>query len=277
MQIEAPLEDTFGDIVRKAAEGTRVSRDALAEQTGIDARRIADFMADRATGNEPEARALAKALHLDPAKLVDSALQRWQPPSIEQPKYIGHQFNHPYMSNGYFLTLAQQKIAAFVDPGGAADNIVSTLRRSGAQLQYILLTHKHPDHVDALGALRKAFPDARPVIHPLDAKAVGAAARGALAAEDAGSLPFGDGEIGIVYTPGHTDGSVCFLYKDSLFTGDTLFAGSAGRIFGERYGYKDLLTNIRSKLFSLPADTVVLPGHGPASTIAQERAHNPFF
>src|SRR5579872_5124517 len=134
MQIEAQLEDTFGDIVRKAAEGTRMSRDALAEQTGINARRIADFMADRATGNESEARALAKALHLDLAKLVNSALQRWQPPTIDQPKYIGHQFNRPYMSNGYFLTLAQQKIAAFVDPGGAADNIVSTLRKSGAQL-----------------------------------------------------------------------------------------------------------------------------------------------
>jgi len=80
-----------------------------------------------------------------------------------------------------------------------------------------------------------------------------------------------------VHTPGHTDGSVCFIYRGSVFTGDTLFAGSIGGIFDQRYDYHDLLRAASTKIFSLPDDTVVLPGHGPPSTIEQERAHNPFF
>ena len=81
----------------------------------------------------------------------------------------------------------------------------------------------------------------------------------------------------MLYTPGHTDGSSCFIYQGNIFTGDTMFAGSLGKLFGDRFGYADLLRNARSKILSLPEETVVFPGHGPASTIAQERAHNPFF
>ena len=78
----------------------------------------------------------------------------------------------------------------------------------------------------------------------------------------------------MVHTPGHTDGSICFIYQSSAFTGDTLFAGSIGGIFGDRFGYDDLLQATKLKIFSLPDDTVVLPGHGPPSTIGQDRAHN---
>jgi hydroxyacylglutathione hydrolase len=81
----------------------------------------------------------------------------------------------------------------------------------------------------------------------------------------------------MIHTPGHTDGSSCFVYQGSMFTGDTLFAGSVGGVFGDRFGYPELLENARNKIFSMPDDTVVLPGHGPPSTIEQERAHNPFF
>ncbi|MDQ6779786.1 MAG: MBL fold metallo-hydrolase [Candidatus Eremiobacteraeota bacterium] len=277
MIIRIQLEDTSGDIIRKASNGRGISVAALSRATGIDATRLADFVADKAQPDEAEARAVATPLGLDPGKLADIALERWRPRELEQPPYIGHQLNARYTSNGYFMTLDAHKIAAFVDPGGNAENIISTVQRAQVQLQYILLTHKHHDHVDALGPVQKAFPDARPVIHDLDAPAVGNALQDPISIVDGETLPFGDGTISMLYTPGHTDGSACFLYKRSLFTGDTLFAGSAGKIFGERFGYDDLLHSIKSRILDQPDDIVVLPGHGPPSTVGEERAHNPFF
>ena len=277
MKIQVEMEDTFGDIVRKASRGKGLSPQQLSQQTGIDAQHIAQLIADKAQPSEAEARALAGALQLDPGKLVDIAARHWRPGEIEQPEHIGHQINKPHPSNGYFLILREQKIAAFVDPGGAEHNIIATLKRSPVSLRYILLTHKHRDHCDALTPVREAFPDATPVIHTLDAPALGGAARGAIGIKNGEALPFGEGEIRMLHTPGHTDGSSCFIYKSSIFSGDTLFAGSVGGLFGDRFGYEDLLHGISSKVFSLPEDTVVLPGHGPPSTIAQERAHNPFF
>jgi glyoxylase-like metal-dependent hydrolase (beta-lactamase superfamily II) len=80
----------------------------------------------------------------------------------------------------------------------------------------------------------------------------------------------------MLHTPGHTDGSSCFLFRATLFTGDTLFAGSVGGVFADVSTYDDLLASIRLKLFTLNGETVIMPGHGPPSTIAQEREHNPF-
>ena len=81
----------------------------------------------------------------------------------------------------------------------------------------------------------------------------------------------------MLHTPGHTDGSSCFLFRSTLFTGDTLFAGSVGGAFGEVSTYDDILKNVQFKLFALDDETVLMPGHGPPSTIAEEKAHNPFF
>lgn len=272
-----PLEDTFGDITRKASSGRRMSTSQLAEASGIASSRLELLLKDSEQPTQHEAQAVAKALHLDESKLVDSGLQRWYPQRFSPPPFLRHQINAPYPSNGYFLILKDAGIGAFVDPAGSPTPIIEAFKQAQVQLTYILLTHKHRDHSDALGAVRKAFPDAQPVIHELDAKEVGSAAHGAIPIRDGGRLPFGDASIEMRHTPGHTDGSACFLYKGMIFTGDELFAGSIGRDFGERFGFSDQLKAIREKIFSLPGDTVVLPGHGPASTVAQEQAHNPFF
>ena len=277
MRIVLELEDTFGDIVRKASYGNAIAVEALASRTGIALARLQQFIGDAAQPTEDEARAIAAELHLDAGKLADIALARWKPETRDLDPHFGHQINKPHPSNGYFVVLDEQRVAAFVDPGGRPDNIISTLRRSPVSLRYILVTHKHADHTDALSDVRKAFPDARVVVHRLDGPALGAAARDAIAIDDGDVLPFGDGELRLLHTPGHTDGSSCFIYEGNIFTGDTLFAGSVGRVFGERFGYQDLLHNASSKIFTLPDDTVVFPGHGPPSTIGEERAHNPFF
>ena len=277
MKIVLDREDTFGDIMRKASGGTNTSPLALAHAASIDPDRLDALGRDESAPTEEEARAIARALKLDPGKLADIGCRDWKPDVHEQPKHIGHQVNEPHPSNGYFLILEKQRVAAFVDPGGRPDNIVAVLKRSPVSLEYILLTHKHHDHIDALPDVRAAFPQARVVVHRLDAPAIGDQARNAIDINDGDTIPFGDGEIRLIHTPGHTDGSSCFIYQGSIFTGDTLFAGSVGRVFGDRFGYEDLLAGACTKIFSMPEDTVVLPGHGPPSTIAQERAHNPFF
>jgi len=145
-------------------------------------------------------------------------------------------------------------------------------------LRYILITHKHKDHCDATADIARAFPDAKIVMHRSDSAAIGALASRALPIVDGDELAFGEGAaIRMLHTPGHTDGSSCFLFRSTVFTGDTLFAGSVGGAFGERSNYRDILDSVRFKLFSLDAATVVAPGHGPPSTIGEERAHNPFF
>jgi glyoxylase-like metal-dependent hydrolase (beta-lactamase superfamily II) len=114
-------------------------------------------------------------------------------------------------------------------------------------------------------------------MHAADIAAIGPLAEQALRVKDGEELEFGDVRIRMLHTPGHTDGSSSYMFKSTLFTGDTLFAGSVGGAYGDATTYEDILNSVRSKIFTLPDDTVVMPGHGPPTKIAWEKAHNPFF
>ncbi|MBV8116868.1 MAG: MBL fold metallo-hydrolase [Candidatus Eremiobacteraeota bacterium] len=272
-----PLEDTFGDIVRKAMRGTHVSNAHLAKTAGVEADELADWLKDAGDPNDAQARAVAKVLHLDPGKLADSALQRWHPPAIALPD-VRHHPQDPHPSNGYVFFLDGGRRAALVDPAGIPANLLRVLRDGDYHLQYILITHKHADHCDATTDVANAFPQAKIVMHALDSHAIGALASKALPVKDGDTLPFGeDVTIRMLHTPGHTDGSSSFVFRSTIFTGDTLFAASVGGAYGEASTYDDILNSVRSKIFTLPDETVVMPGHGPPTTVALEKAHNPFF
>jgi hydroxyacylglutathione hydrolase len=272
-----PLEDTFGDILRKAMRGTGTGSSELARATGIDAKEIAAWLKDDGAADDAQARAVARVLRLDPAKLSDSAAQRWYPPPIALDD-VRHHPQHPHPSNGYVFFLDGGRRSALVDPAGIPQNLVRLLREGDYHLQYILITHKHADHCDATADIAKAFPQAQIVMHELDVHAIGSLAGKALLVRDGDDLPFGEGaRVRMLHTPGHTDGSSCYLFQSVAFTGDTLFAASVGGAYGDVSTYGDILNSVRTKLFTLPDDTVVMPGHGPPSTIALEKAHNPFF
>jgi hydroxyacylglutathione hydrolase len=272
-----PLEDTFGDVLRKAMRGNQLDARALALRTGIDADEIANWVKDRGAATETQARTIAPILRLDPGKFAARAADAWYPPPIELPD-VRHHPQDPHPSNGYIFFLDGGKRAALVDPAGIPANLLRAVREGPYHLQYILITHKHSDHCDATGEVFAAFPQAQIVMHKLDAHAIGSLAGKALAVDDGEALPFGDeAEIRMLHTPGHTDGSVSYLFRSTVFTGDTLFAGSVGGAFGDKSTYEDILQSIRAKLFTLPHDTVIMPGHGPPSTIELERHHNPFF
>ncbi|HTX58654.1 MAG TPA: MBL fold metallo-hydrolase [Verrucomicrobiae bacterium] len=274
---DIPLEDDFGDVLRKAMRGTHVGEARLAHQAGVETREIAGWLRYEGAPTADQARALARALRLDPGALAASAAKSWRPPHIEDPA-VRHHPQDPHPSNGYVFFLEGGRRAALVDPAGIPANLLRILRDGDYHLQYILITHKHDDHCDATAPIAAAFPQAQIVMHRLDVAAIGSLASKTLLVRDREELPFGDGaSIRMLHTPGHTDGSSSYVFSSTVFTGDTLFAGSVGGAYGDASTYDDILNSIRSKLFSLPDDTVVMPGHGPPSRIGLEKAHNPFF
>jgi glyoxylase-like metal-dependent hydrolase (beta-lactamase superfamily II) len=272
-----PLEDTFADVLRKSIRGVGVGEKQLSDATGIPAATIGEWLQEKGAASDAQARALATVLRLDGGKLADSAAQRWTPPLIERPDVRRHS-QEPHPSNGYVFFLNGGRTAALVDPAGVPQNLLRLLRDGDYHLRYILITHKHLDHCDATADVAAAFPAAKIVMHALDVKAIGSLAQGATLVRDGETLPFGeDSTIRMLHTPGHTDGSSSYVFAGALFSGDTLFAASVGGAFGDVSTYDDILNSVRSKLFTLPGDTVVMPGHGPPSTIALEKQHNPFF
>jgi hydroxyacylglutathione hydrolase len=271
-----PLEDDPSDLLRKASRGMGIDAGALAHRTGIDAAAIKAWLRGDAVPTEDQARAVAVVLRVDPGKFADAAARRWYP-SAEIPPNVRHHPHDPHPSNGYLFFLEDGKTAALIDPAGYPKTLLDAVNDGPYALRYILITHKHADHCDATADVARAFPDAQIVMHRADVAAIGTLAHRALPVIDGDELAFGDdASIRMLHTPGHTDGSSCFLFRSTVFTGDTLFAGSVGGIFADVSTYEDLLASVRFKLFALDDHTVVMPGHGPPSTIAEEKAHNPF-
>jgi hydroxyacylglutathione hydrolase len=271
------LEDEFGDILRKAKTGLRIGDVVLAQRSGVAASEIAAWTAGTATPSDDQARAVATVLRLDPGKLADAAAARWHP-EVAMPADVRHHPHDPHPSNGYLFFLEDGRTAALIDPAGYPAILMRAIAEGPYLLRYILVTHKHADHCDATADVARAFPAAQIVMHKADAFAIGPLASRALPMVDGDELPFGDNaQIRMVHTPGHTDGSSCFLFRSTLFSGDTLFAGSVGGAYGDVSTYADILDSVRTKLFALDDATVVMPGHGPPTTIAEEKAHNPFF
>lgn len=251
--------------------------DRLASAAGIQAATLADWMRGHGAPNDDQARALGRKLRLDPGKFADAAAVRYRPGEISVAE-VSHHPQHPHPSNGYVFFLQNGAGAALVDPAGIPSNLLRMLRDGKYQLQYVLITHKHADHCDATAEIAAAFPNASIVMHQADVHAIGSLASKATLVKDGDELPFSDDvRIRMLHTPGHTDGSTSYLMRSTVFTGDTLFAGSIGGAYGDASTYDDILNNVRSKLFALPNETVVMPGHGPPTTIALEKAHNPFF
>ena len=271
------LEDEFTDVFRKAKRGTGTGDAALAAATGISTADLAAWGSGERVPSDDAARAIARVLGLDPGKFADAAAQRWHP-QAHIPDDVRHHPQAPHPSNGYLFFLEDAKTAALIDPAGIPANILRAIGEGPYALRYILITHKHADHCDATADVARAYPDARIVMHASDSAAIGTLAKNALPIVDGDELPFGENAaVRMLHTPGHTDGSSCFLFRSTLFSGDTLFAGSVGGAFGERSTYRDILESVSTKLFALDDATVVMPGHGPPSTIGEEKAHNPFF
>ena len=180
----------------------------------------------------------------------------------------------PLMVNCYIVGCKETKAAVVIDPGGDVPRIVSELVKRDLTVKYILNTHGHWDHTGGNEELEK-ITQAPLLIHAADAGK--ASPRGAAFLEEGQEIRFGTHGLKVIHTPGHSPGSVCFCSPGVVFSGDTLFAGSIGRTDLPGGSYEGLLDGVRKKLFCMEDDTRVYPGHGPPSTVGQERRFNPFF
>ena len=197
----------------------------------------------------------------------------------------------PFQENCYVIGDEASGVGAIVDPGDEAARIALAVEQTSLEIDMILVTHAHIDHVGAVGALADEYAcpvlmhaEAEPMLQQLPSQAMMMGLRfGKVPAVDRHIeaeelLEIGDLELRSLYTPGHAPGHLAFYVESEelLLSGDALFAGSVGRtdLFG---GDMELLMrSINERLMTLPDETRVYPGHGPRTTIGAERAHNPF-
>lgn len=184
-------------------------------------------------------------------------------------------------TNCYILLDEETMEAAIIDPADEAETLRDAIENMGATLKYILLTHGHRDHTLAAPKLHEMFPDAAVYIHPADKGRVGIyrypmeelIGEDLKFYDDGDTLKLGNLAIEVITTPGHTGGSVCLRVGNALFTGDTLFAGSMGRI--DLPGAQpDKMMSSLARLAKLEGDYDVYPGHMEPTTMARERQYN---
>lgn len=195
----------------------------------------------------------------------------------------------PIMANCYILGCESTKEAVVIDPGDDADRILMELSKAELRVKYLINTHGHFDHVGAnkqmkevTGAQLAIHPDDEPMLSQLSKSALmfGMSVEDSPPADmllkDGDEISFGDITLKVIHTPGHSKGGVCLYTKGHLFAGDTLFAGSIGRTDLEGGDYDTLISSIKNRLLSLDENTIVYTGHGPETTIGNEKRMNPF-
>lgn len=195
----------------------------------------------------------------------------------------------PLLSNCYIVWDSQKKKGIIIDPGEDADLILKTVAELGIEIKYILATHGHFDHVGAVNQIKKKL-NAKFLAHEGDFFFIedgkNAARRWGFIIDqppkpdqfikDGDIIDVGDFNFEVLHTPGHSPGGVSFLYNSMVFSGDTLFQGSIGRTDFRQGSMDTLEESIKKRLYVLPDETVVYTGHGPLTTIGDEKKFNPF-
>ncbi|WP_241215258.1 MBL fold metallo-hydrolase [Thermobaculum terrenum] len=174
----------------------------------------------------------------------------------------------PLDNNVYIVVDRETRRGVVVDASDDASRIAR--EATGVQVSSILITHGDQDHVDALEDLARLL--GVPVAaHPLDASRL--PVKPDIELQDGMEIEVGALSLRVIHTPGHTPGSVCFYAPGYLLSGDTLFPGGPGNTYGDRRRFDQIIASIQDKLFVLPDDTQVLPGHGDPTTIGNERPY----
>jgi hydroxyacylglutathione hydrolase len=179
-----------------------------------------------------------------------------------------------YQANCYMLGSKETGEGLVIDPGEEVQRIVKEIAGLGLKISHILLTHGHFDHTGGAAELKR-ITGAPILIHSLDAQGLDFRLDDYLA--EGLEIPLGGFGLRVIHTPGHSPGGVCLHAPGAVFTGDTLFAGSIGRTDFPGGSHQQLVQGVVEKIFPLGDDLRVYPGHGPPSTIGQEKRANPFF
>jgi hydroxyacylglutathione hydrolase len=276
------LEDDFCDIVKKSRLGQGHSVDAIAQASGMPPDDLATLERGNRLPNDAEVRAISDALRLRADALSTIAAGRWAP--TPPPSHVTSCIETilgdigGYEVKGYVVHDSGEAI--LIDTAYNATAMIRFLEQQRLRLRAICLTHGHSDHADGLEQL---------LGHRRIPVYLGEADESLLSwspprdllfsPKDGETLSVGTLTVQFMATPGHTPGGMCYRLEPATgpicFVGDTLFAGSIGRSNPAAL-YPIHLQSVRERVLRLPVDTLLFPGHGPATTVREEIAHNPF-
>lgn len=271
------LEDHLGDILCKARTAANVDSNSAASAAGLSLDELHALEASGHLNRRLDLTKLAGLLALD-SRMLEAIVNGWEPTPVDlgawrelRPISTTRGGNSV---NCYLIWDEVSREAALFDTGWEAEPILKLIDENGLQLKHLFLTHLHEDHVAAMGDIREKFPKLH--LHT-NSKTVPPQHRNR--ANDC--LQLGSLRITNRETPGHAEEGVTYLIgnwpEDAphvAIVGDTLFAGSIATGYQSWELLKD---KVRSQILTLPEDTLLCPGHGPLTTVAQEKAHNPFF
>jgi hydroxyacylglutathione hydrolase len=268
--MQIPLEDNFNDIVGKAMRGLGLDDSAVASRSGLSAAQVQGLR--EGTWDAAAAKKAAPVLNLGADALVGSGEKTYRPAPIKINGLV--QFNTPYEDmtvNSYLAWDERTREAVAFDTGADCSDMLGLLRDKNLSLSAILLTHTHGDHIFDLDRLKEktgapAFVGEREPVS------------GAQTFPAGKEFQVGSLKISTRLTWGHSKGGITFviqgLSRPVAIVGDAVFAGSMG---GGGISYADALATNKDEILTLPDETVICPGHGPMTTVAEEKRNNPFF
>jgi hydroxyacylglutathione hydrolase len=267
-----PLEDQLPDVIGKARRGLRLTEAQLCQQAGISFEQLEGLQGGEIDG--PTIGKVAAVLDLDARALTELGAGKWQPGEVAEPPTFAA-FNMPFEDmtvNAYLAWDREGGRAIAFDTGGDCTPMLDALKAHRLKLDAVFLTHTHFDHIADLDDLvaetgapvyaseREKFSTATPI-------------------SEGRKFSVGGLTITARLTPGHSPGGLTYVVEglDPLLAivGDALFAGSMGGVAPE--GYAAALSANRENILSLPGTTLICPGHGPLTTVAEEKIHNPFY
>jgi hydroxyacylglutathione hydrolase len=271
MSPDIPLEDQFQDIIGKVQRGLRLGNDELARKAGIDVKMLAELQAGKL--HTEALIKVASALHLGSTSLLALAESRYIPAAIEGVEGI-RMFNTPFDEmtvNSYVIWDPATSEAALFDTGSDGQPMLDFTEKHGLNVTQIFLTHAHIDHIFDLDRLiEKTGAHAR-----IGNKEALAGVEHFAAGE---TFRIGTLDVATRLTSGHSPGGITYfisgLASPLAIVGDSMFAGSMG---GGVVSYADALGNNREQILTLPDNTIICPGHGPPTTVGEQKNSNPFF
>ncbi len=270
------LEDFFEDVIGKTLRGTGMADGVLSFLTNVEPETIAQLK--EGEFDEAAVRAIAPSLGLDADSLVELANRAWRPEAVELDGL--RQFNTVFdpdpddmmTVNSYLIWDPQTKEAALFDTGADADTALAAVEELGLSLKTLFITHSHIDHIIDREKVVAAHPGIRVLVNGKEP--VAGAERFAVGE----TFSIGTLRVTTRLTWGHSPAGTTYvingLSRPVGVVGDALFAQSMG---GGVISFKDALATNRAEIFTLEDQTVLCPGHGPMTSVAEEKAHNPFF
>lgn len=270
------LEDEFGDIIGKARRGQNMSQKETADAAGISESDLSSMEKYTLKPTEVQVYKLAEILNLDGAKLLAIANEEWEPEPAQQADDILEVITVSapvggWPVNAYLLICKSTDEAAIIDTAASPDLILRALGKRKVTPTAILLTHSHRDHTDGLPRLQSAT-GCTTYIHREEPKPKSSGKL--IELEHSDNVDVGKLKVTVLDTPGHTPGGCSFHTHTAAFVGDAIFAGSVG---GPNISLENEIDSVRDNILSLPDDVRLFPGHGPTTTVGEEKLHNPFF